>query len=112
MNNFTSAQSIKAIEIDGTAVANTFLISGGGVGWVDTDCSGSTVPINATSVQVLCKPSTAGFCAARGLGSIQNKVMLASANGAIIIVPIGITRHLEFYRIATDNTYYIMGYWL
>jgi hypothetical protein len=104
-----SRQKTRYHEITYTNVGDHFQVVGGAQGWLDTSIAGSDVPKKAKAVAVLCIPSAAQRISARVHGGAFE--YMVTATPLVITTEMNALLHMDFYRDAGNNDYYLLGYW-
>lgn len=87
-----------------------FTIAGGALGWIDTDIS-AAVPAGAKMIACRCWASANQDCGARPPGAAYSTVFNNPGLVFEFILANVVAQHVEFYRAAANNAYYIQGYW-
>ena len=88
-----------------------FTIAGGAPGFIDTDIS-SAVPAGAKMIACRCWASANQDCGARAPGESASTVFNNPGLVFEFLLANCANQHVEFYRAAANNAYYIQGYWI
>lgn len=107
MNNLFNPEVKNFIPI----TAAHHLIAGGAAGYIDTDISADVPAGIAKTVLLIGAPTAAQNVGARGPGEVADPKTGTGAGVVTIIANVSATAHVELYREAANNDYYIQGYW-
>lgn len=108
--NYTPKGYTRFYEVDNLHADNIFTIVGGAAGWIDTDISASDVPAGAVAIHARVIAAAAQDVGARYPGSVGNYTGIGGGGATYLIFRQTTARHVEFYRSAANNVYYICGY--
>lgn len=112
-NNVFNPSLQRYIAVDQAAPANAFTIAGGAAAWIDTDISGSDVPLQAAAILWQCTPAANQQSGVRAHGETPEPTFNnVAAYGTHTLSTQSTTGHVDLLRAAADNVYYIQGYFI
>lgn len=107
--NFDNQYQPSFITVDGSQVKNTFLVAAGALGWIDTDITGSDVPLAAKAIFISGNPAAAVAMGVVRHGDTQGKTCDSSGH-VTFLTGQSTAGHVDLYRAGSNITYNILGY--